>query len=87
MYSVHDGVGLLVTASWHRYCSLESFLLFGRSFGSLLAEKNRYFLNRVCEGAGLQKMQFPDQEFCKHEDSALSIRIRILQPPAFLLPL
>lgn len=78
MYSVHDGVGLLITASWHRYSSLERFLLFGRSSGFLLAEKNRYFLNSVFEGAGLQKLQFPYPEFCRHEDSALDLRIRIL---------
>lgn len=87
MYSVNDEVGLLITAGRHRYSSLERFWLLWRSFGSLLAGKNKYFWNGLCEGAELQKLQFPCQESHKHQDSALSLRIRILQPPtSFVVP-
>jgi len=52
-----------------------------------LAGKNKYFWHHLCEGAELQKLQFPGDESCKHQGTALSLRIRILQPsilPYFL---
>lgn len=93
MQSVHDKVGLLLTAGRHRYSSLEMSWLSWRSFDSLLAgEKKKKqptikstFWSCVLEGAKLQKLQFPGQEAYKHHESALSLKICNFQPVLWLL--